>query len=142
MKMKRKLFVLLTGMLAFSSLRGENILFNGSFDIAHGKNAEAAEGWTGGYVREKDAEKGNFTVRCQRKGKNYCEANSGYYPVPAGKKFLISGTYKGAGGIVYAYFRLKNKKTELRQLILKKTAGWREFKLEGTAPENESVGVF
>lgn len=117
------------------SQAGENILYNGSFELS-GRSPERAAGWDGAYVREKVDGNGKYAVKCQCTKPGYCEANSGPYPAVPGQKFRISGKYKGTNAIVFAFFRLKDKKTKTQQLTLKAAADWTEFTLKGIIPEN------
>ena len=135
MKMKWLVWMVAGICVPYGIHAGENLLYNGSFELSGG-SPEKAAGWVGAYIREKVNGDGKYAVKCQCMGPGYSEANSGPYPAVPGREFRIFGKYKGAGAIVFAFFRLKDKKTKTQELVLKAAADWTGFTLKGKVPEN------
>ncbi len=115
---------------------GIEMLNNGSFEKTFGMEDIAAF-WEGLYKRSgEEARDGKFSARCQKKaGGSYCEAHSIVFNVKEGTPFELTGYYKGAAPIIYAYFTTSDKPVSISAQPSQSPNRWSKFIIAGTVPE-------
>ena len=117
---------------------GIELLRNGSFEKTYGIEDLAAF-WEGLYKRtNEEARDGKFSARCLKKvGGSYSEAHSIEIPVKPNTPFELTGYYKGAAPVIYAFFTIQDGKPV--SLTAKPPASlnkWSKFIISDNIPEN------
>ena len=115
---------------------GIDLLLNGSFEKTYGIE-ELAAFWEGGYKRSKEeARDGDFSAKCLKTGPSYNEAHSIEFAVKPATPFELTGYYKGAAPIIYAYFTCSDgKPVSISAKPQASLSKWSKFIVSGNTPE-------